>query len=43
VIGDILGLSKPTIEFHVKNALRKLGVASRLQGVARAVALGLVH
>ena len=43
VIGDILGLSKPTIEFHVKNALRKLGVASRLQGVARAVALGLVY
>lgn len=43
VIGDILGLSKATIEFHVKNALRKLGVASRLQGVARAVALGLVH
>lgn len=43
VIGDILGLSKPTIEFHVKNALRKLGVASRLQGVARAVALGLIH
>ncbi|HWJ94062.1 MAG TPA: autoinducer binding domain-containing protein [Telluria sp.] len=43
VIGDILGLSKATVEFHVKNMLRKLGVASRLQGVARAVALGLVH
>jgi DNA-binding CsgD family transcriptional regulator len=43
VIGDILGLAKPTIEFHVRNALRKLGVASRLQGVARAVALGLIR
>jgi DNA-binding CsgD family transcriptional regulator len=43
VIGDLLGLSKATVEFHVKNMLRKLGVASRLQGVARAVALGLVH
>lgn len=43
VIGDLLGLSKATVEFHVKNMLRKLGVASRLQGVARAVALGLVR
>ena len=43
VIGDLLGLSKATVEFHVKNLLRKLGVASRLQGVARAVALGLVR
>ncbi len=43
VISDLLRIAEPTVEFHVKNAMRKLGVATRLQAVAKAVALGLLE
>lgn len=42
VIADLINLSTPTVEFHVRNVMNKLGVATRLQAVARAVALRMV-
>ena len=41
-IGRRLGISPRTVETHVAKLYRKLGVRTRLQGVARAAALGLV-
>lgn len=38
----ILGLSARTVEFHLANCRRKLGVVTKAQMVARAVAGGLV-
>jgi DNA-binding response OmpR family regulator len=35
-IGTILGLSKRTVEFHLENARRKLGVATRTQALIKA-------
>src|ERR1022692_1995170 len=35
-IGEILGLSKRTVEFHLDNARRKLGVATRTQALIKA-------
>jgi DNA-binding response OmpR family regulator len=35
-IGEILGLSKRTVEFHLENARRKLGVATRTQALIKA-------
>jgi DNA-binding response OmpR family regulator len=37
-IARILGVSKPTVEFHVNNARIKLGVATRSEAVAKAIA-----
>ncbi|MBK8071268.1 MAG: LuxR family transcriptional regulator [Ramlibacter sp.] len=42
VISDLLRISEPTVDFHVKNVMRKLGVATRVQAVAKAVSLGLL-
>lgn len=42
VIGEILGLSENTVNFHVKNATRKLGVASKHQATLLAMRLGLL-
>lgn len=42
-IGHILNISEATAAFHVKNVLRKFGVASRVQAVALGVALGMVN
>jgi DNA-binding CsgD family transcriptional regulator len=39
----ILGISHDTVNFHVKNATRKLGATGRSAGVARAAALGLLR
>jgi DNA-binding CsgD family transcriptional regulator len=36
----ILGLSEPTVRFHLANARRKLGAVNRVQAVARFVAAG---
>jgi DNA-binding response OmpR family regulator len=35
-IAQILGLSKRTVDFHIDNARSKLGVATRIQAVAKA-------
>ena len=37
-----MNLSSRTVEFHIANAMTKLNAASRIQAVARAMALGLV-
>jgi DNA-binding response OmpR family regulator len=42
-IARILGVSKPTVEFHVNNARIKLGVATRSEAVAKAIAGHLIE
>ena len=42
-IGEILGLSKRTVEFHLDNARRKLGVATRTQAVVKAATGQLIQ
>ena len=42
-IGEILSLSKRTVEFHLENARRKLGVATRTQALIKAAAGQLIH
>ncbi|MDM0012482.1 autoinducer binding domain-containing protein [Variovorax sp. J22P168] len=41
--GDILGVSEDTADFHVRNAVRKLGVSTRASAAARAAVLGLLR
>jgi DNA-binding CsgD family transcriptional regulator len=41
-ISEIVHISLPTVRFHVTNAARKLGVASRSQAIHRAGALGYI-
>lgn len=42
-IGQILSISENTVNFHVKNAMRKLEASSRTRAVIRAVQLGLIE
>ncbi|MCP3396931.1 MULTISPECIES: LuxR family transcriptional regulator [unclassified Bradyrhizobium] len=42
-IGKILSVSENTVNFHVKNAIRKLGTANRTQGLVKAIRLGLIE
>jgi DNA-binding response OmpR family regulator len=42
-IGEILGLSKRTVEFHLDNARRKLGVATRTQALIKAATANLIQ
>jgi LuxR family quorum-sensing system transcriptional regulator CciR len=41
-IGMILAISENTVNFHVKNAMRKLDATSRIVAVLKAVRLGLI-
>ncbi|WP_338076487.1 helix-turn-helix transcriptional regulator [Bradyrhizobium yuanmingense] len=41
-IGMILGISENTVNFHVKNAMRKLGATGRIQAVAIAIRLNVL-
>ncbi|MDA9445739.1 helix-turn-helix domain-containing protein [Bradyrhizobium sp. CCBAU 21360] len=41
-IGVILGVSVNTVNFHIKNAMRKLETTSRTQCVVKARHLGLL-
>ncbi|WP_084299239.1 LuxR family transcriptional regulator [Bradyrhizobium sp. WSM1743] len=41
-IGKILDISENTVNFHIKNAMRKLGATSRIQAVLIAVRLNLL-
>lgn len=42
-IGEILGLSKRTVEFHLESARRKLGVATRTQALIKAATGHLIQ
>jgi DNA-binding NarL/FixJ family response regulator len=42
-IAEILGLSKRTVEFHLENARRRLGVATRTQALIKAAKGHLIH
>jgi DNA-binding CsgD family transcriptional regulator len=41
-IGRLLAISRKTVNFHVENAKRKLGVATRVQAVIAALRTGLI-
>ncbi|MDD3838124.1 MAG: LuxR C-terminal-related transcriptional regulator [Phenylobacterium sp.] len=41
-IGGIVGISLPTVRFHLGNAARKLGVGGRSQAIQHAAALGYI-
>lgn len=41
-IGVILRVSENTVNFHLKNAMRKLETNSRTHCVAKAIRLGLI-
>ncbi|RYF51099.1 MAG: LuxR family transcriptional regulator [Comamonadaceae bacterium] len=40
---ELMDLSLHTVEFHIKNAVRKLGASSRAAATARAAAIGLLR
>jgi LuxR family quorum-sensing system transcriptional regulator CciR len=42
-IGIILGISVNTVNFHLKNSMRKLGTTSRTTAVVKAAHLGLIE
>jgi DNA-binding CsgD family transcriptional regulator len=42
-IAQIMGLSRFTVEFHLKNAVGKLGAGTRSAAVARAAVIGLLR
>lgn len=42
-IGEILGISANTIDFHLKRAMKKLQVNSRCLAVVKAIRLDLIH
>lgn len=41
-IGDILSISKNTVNFHIKNAVQKLQTSNKTAAVAKAVMMGLL-
>ncbi|MCK1384563.1 helix-turn-helix transcriptional regulator [Bradyrhizobium sp. 21] len=41
-IGEILAISEKTVEFHLTNAMRKLGAANRISAVVQGIKEGLI-
>jgi DNA-binding CsgD family transcriptional regulator len=41
-VGQILGMSEATVQSHLRNVRRKMGVSSKHQAILRAIALGLI-
>ena len=42
-IGQILGVTKRTVEFHIDNARDKLGATTRIEAAVKAVSGGLIE
>jgi LuxR family transcriptional regulator, quorum-sensing system regulator CciR len=42
-IADIIGISRHTVDFHIRNAMAALGSSTRTYAVVRAVQMGLLH
>jgi len=42
-ISDILGISESTVNFHIRNAVNKLGAANKLAATVKAAMLGLLY
>lgn len=42
VVGAIIGISESTVNFHLRNAMSKLGVSSKHVAAARAASMGLI-
>ncbi len=42
VIGELLKISEDSVNFHIKNAMRKLNCSSRMMCVLKAIRLGLI-
>lgn len=42
-IAVLLGVSERTVNFHIENAVRKLGVATRIQAAVKAALKGLIR
>lgn len=42
-IGVILGISSKTVEFHVSNVMRKLGVSHKVAAIIDAIKLGIIE
>jgi DNA-binding CsgD family transcriptional regulator len=42
-VADKLAITKKTVDFHLENIYRKLGVCSRSQAISKALQIGLVH
>ncbi len=41
-VGQILGMSEATVQTHLRNVRRKMGVSSKHQAILRAIQLGLI-
>jgi DNA-binding CsgD family transcriptional regulator len=41
-IGEILSISEKTVEFHISNTIRKLGVSNRITAVVKGIQRGII-
>jgi DNA-binding CsgD family transcriptional regulator len=41
-IGEILGISEKTVEFHLSNTMRKFGASNRITAVIMGIKVGLI-
>lgn len=41
-IGEIMGISEKTVEFHLSNAIRKLGASNRITAVVKGIQCGVI-
>jgi DNA-binding CsgD family transcriptional regulator len=41
-IGEIMSISEKTVEYHLTNTIRKLGVSNRMTAVVKGIQLGII-